>query len=398
MAQILTIWKKEIIDNLRDRRTIVTSLLVPIILMPIILVGTFKLQESQIKGAAAKVAKVAIVNPDNSPALTAFLTAQDKIQVTAAPAEIGPAIDAGQINVVVIVPPELTPNLAAKLPTEVEIRQKSSNYDSAIAVEKVAGAIQRFSQQQAIATLEERGIPASALATVIAKPVDITSAEERGGYFLGLLLPMLLVVFAIIGGMYIAIDISAGEKERKTLEALLLTPVPRLRLVLGKFLAVASMATATIVLSVASLYVSFKVVPPPDLGPGFDQLAINLTWPTLLLMLLIGVILAIMFSGLLLSVAIFAKSYKEAQNYISPFYLLAVLPVSIANSLPGFKPTLPMFLVPGMNAVFVLKEVLVGTFDAAHITVTLVSLVVAAGIGIIAATKIYSKESILFRD
>ncbi|MBI5405024.1 MAG: ABC transporter permease, partial [Candidatus Kerfeldbacteria bacterium] len=392
------IWKKEIIDNLRDRRTIVTSLLVPIVLMPVILVGTFKLQESQIKGAAAKVAKVAIVNPDNSPALTAFLTAQDKIQVTAAPAEIGPAIDAGQINVVVIVPPELTPNLAAKLPTEVEIRQKSSNYDSAIAVEKVAGAIQRFSQQQAIATLEERGIPASALATVIAKPVDITSAEERGGYFLGLLLPMLLVVFAIIGGMYIAIDISAGEKERKTLEALLLTPVPRLRLVLGQFLAVASMATATIVLSVASLYVSFKVVPPPDLGPGFDQLAINLAWPTLLLMLLIGVILAIMFSGLLLSVAIFAKSYKEAQNYISPFYLLAVLPVSIANSLPGFKPTLPMFLVPGMNAVFVLKEVLVGTFDAAHITVTLVSLVVAAGIGIIAATKIYSKESILFRD
>jgi len=398
MAPALTIWKKEILDNLRDRRTIITSLLVPVILMPAILIGTFKLQESQVKGAEKTVAKVAIVNPEHGRELAEYLTAQEKIQIVETPADIPAGIDAGSVNVVVTIPPEFEANLAAKLPTEIPIQQKSSDYNSSNALTKVAVAIQQFSQQQTVATLAELGIPASALATVVPKPVDITTAEERGGYFLGLLLPMFLVVFAIIGGMYIAIDISAGEKERKTLEALVLTPVSRLQIVFGKFLAVSSMATVTIVLSVASLYASFKLVPPPDLGPSFSGLVINLTVPTLLLMLLIGIILAVMFSGLLLSVAIFAKSYKEAQNYISPFYLLAVLPVSLANSLPGFKPTLPIFLIPGMNAVFVMKEVLVGTYDVPHILITIVSLIGFSIIGIIVASRIYSKEGILFRD
>src|SRR4029079_488928 len=106
----------------------------------------------------------------------------------------------------------------------------------------------------------------------------------------------------------------------------------------------------------------------------------------------------VMFSGLLLSVAIFAKSYKEAQNYISPFYILAVVPISIANTIPGFKPTLGYFLIPGINAVFVMKEVLVGVYDPAHIMTTIISLLLMDALGIFLASKIYSQEGILFRD
>ena len=397
MAPILTIWKKELVDNIRDRRTLATSLLMPVILMPAILVGTFKLQESQAKGAAKKIAKVAIVNADQAPTLTNFLQTQDKISIVPVPTDAKAAVDANTVNIILDVPTDFETNLQAHVPTTITLEQKSSNYDSSTAAAKVTAALQLFNAQAATTSLVAAHIPPTVLTAIIPKPVDLASSTELGGYFLGLLLPMFIVIFAIIGGMYIAIDVSAGEKERKTLEALIVTPVSRMNIVAGKFLAVASTATMTIILSLASLYTAFKVVPPPDLGTGVP-LVINLTIPAALTMLGVGVILAVMFSGLLLSVAIFAKSYKEAQNYISPFYILAVIPISIANTIPGFKPTLGYFLIPGMNAVFVMKEVLVGTYDPAHIVATVGSLLVAAAIGIVVASRIYSQEGILFRD
>lgn len=398
MAPVLTIWFKEIVDNIRDRRTLLTSLLMPVVLMPVILVGSFKLQEQQVKGAAVKVAKVAVINADQAPTLVAFLKTQDKITLVPVPTDPKVAVDANTVNIILDVPVDMEANLQQHRPTAITMRQKSSNYDSSTAGAKVMAALQLFNAQQAAAAVTAANLPPTILTSVIAKPVDLASSEELGGYFLGLLLPMFIVLFAIIGGMYIAIDVSAGEKERKTLEALLVTPVSRMHIVAGKFLAVASTATVTIILSMASLYAAFKLVPPPDLGGSGAPLVINLTVPAALTMLGIGVILAVMFSGLLLSVAIFAKSYKEAQNYISPFYILAVVPISIANTIPGFKPTLGYFLIPGINAVFVMKEVLVGVYDPAHILTTIASLIVMAGLGIIVAARIYSQEGILFRD
>ena len=397
MAPILTIWLKEIVDNLRDRRTLITSLVVPVFLMPAILIGTIKLQASQQKSAEKKIAKIAIINATDAPTLVNFLQHDAKIIIVNVPSDQKAAIDAGSVNVVLSVPAEFETNLKQGLPSEIAMAQKSSNYDSSNAVIKVLADFQAFNQLQSAETLAKVHIPTTALTSIIPTTTDLTSSAELGGYIMGFLLPMFIVLFAIIGGMYIAIDVSAGEKERKTLEALLVTPVSRLNIVAGKFLAVASTATVTIILSMVSLYASFKLVPLSDIGLG-SALSINVTASAIFTMLGIGVILAIMFSGLLLSVSIFAKSYKEAQNYITPFYLLAILPVSLLNSIPGFKPTLPFFLIPGVNAVFVMKEVLVNVYDLKHILVTIASLLVMATIGILAAGKIYSQEGILFRD
>ena len=112
----------------------------------------------------------------------------------------------------------------------------------------------------------------------------------------------------------------------------------------------------------------------------------------------IGVLLSIMFAALLLAVAIFAKSYKEAQNYVMPLYLLVVLPVSLMNSLPGFKPSLAFFSTPAVNAVMLFKEILMDQFVVSHVFVTFASLLVFSAISIMVAAKIYSREGILFRD
>ncbi|MFA6042608.1 MAG: ABC transporter permease, partial [Patescibacteria group bacterium] len=281
------------------------------------------------------------------------------------------------------------------IPADVRVIQKSSNITSTTAAAKALSLLQLFNREQAAKRLAAQQVDAKLLDALVPVPVDIATSQEKSGFFLGLLLPMFIVLFALIGGMYIAIDVSAGEKERKTLEALLLTPATRLQIVAGKFAAVAITASTTIVLSLASMYAAFKLFPPSF---GEETVAIQLSLGAVGIMLGIGVILAVMFSGLLLSVAIFAKNYKEAQNYITPFYLLAVLPVAIFAQIPGFKPTVAFFLIPGVNAVFVIKEVLIGTFNWPHIGLTVGSLLVYALVAIFVSSRIYAKESVLFRS
>ena len=395
MPRAITVFIKEITDSLRDRRTIVTALLMPIVLMPAVMIGSFKLQEFQIKQQQEKKAIVAIDERGASSAFAEFLATQDTLEIKKITGDGKSAITDGQAQVYLALPDDVDKKIAENQSFHFDILHKSSDINSASALSKIQAAIFLFNNSYAAGVLQQNNIATDVLSIAQGKPSDIASAEEVGGYFAGLLLPMFIVLFAIIGGMYIAIDVSAGEKERKTLEALLFTPASRSAIVFGKYLAVASTAAVTIVLSLASLYTAFKFFPPQF---GDQSFVLNLTLPALLLMLMIGIILSVMFAGLLLSVAIFAKSYKEAQNYITPFYLVAVLPVAILGQLPGFKPTLPIFLIPGVNAVFVMKEVLIGVYDPWHIIITLASLCVFSIIAIVVASKLYAKESVLFRS
>lgn len=394
MNGAFTIWKKEILDSIRDRRTLITAVLMPVFLMPVIMIGSLKFTEYQSKQIQEKPAKIAFNDEVAAPTLVSYLQEQQLIEILHSD-NFRTDIDNGSINVFIEVPASFEQDVHSQIPSQIKVYQKSSNLDSSAAYSKIIAALQQFNQYMSVTRLAEQGINPETLSAVVPSPEDIATSQEKSGFFLGLLLPMFIVIFAIVGGMYIAIDVSAGEKERKTLEALLLTPASRLKIVIGKFLAVASTASTTIILSLASMYVAFKVV-PLDFGTG--ELTVNLTIGGVAIMLGIGIFLAIMFSGLLLSVAIFAKSYKEAQNYISPFYLVAVLPVAILGQLPGFKPVAAFFLIPGVNAVFVIKEILLGVYNTNHILVTFASLIVYAAISIFVASRIYSKEGILFRD
>lgn len=397
MKEVFTVLKKELMDNIRDRRTLMTAVLMPIVLMPVILIGTFKLQEYTVKRAEEKVISVGVNAESYAPSLISYLKSQNKITLTQVPEDQFKAkIADGSLNVYLALPETFQSDFSKEKPVEIKVYQKSSNVDSTSAFQRLMVMLGAFNQQTATERLGTKGVSPTALTSVVPTPEDIATAQERGGFFIGFLLPMFLVMFAISGGMYIAIDVSAGEKERKTLEALLFVPVARFKLVMGKYLAVATTSTVTIVLSLASLYAAFKFFPPSGLFG--QEVTIDLSAGAIGIMLLVGIILAIMFAGLLLSVAIFAKSYKEAQNYISPFYLVAILPIAIVNSIPDFKPTEPFFFIPGVNAVFVIKELLLGVFDTPHILITVGSLLFFAAVSIIIASKIYSKEGILFRD
>jgi sodium transport system permease protein len=356
MKEIVTVWKKEIKDTLRDKRTLYTAVIMPIVLMPLIMVGSFKLQESQIKSLEQQQAIVAVSNQSAAPSLVAFLKSQEKINISDVQSDFENKLISGEIQTYLTVPDDLESLIAAGKPATIQVYAKSTEQKSSNAAQKVQSALMAFNQALSVQKLSAAGLDPQALQSIVVEPKDIATEQEKGGYFLGMLLPMFIVLFSIMGGMYVAIDVSAGEKERKTLEALLVTPLSRFRIVAGKFMAVATTAITSVVLSIASMYAAFKIW-PPDFGISF---VFDLSLATVALMLILGIILSIMFAGFLLAVAIFAKSFKEAQNYITPFYLLAILPVSIFSSIPGFKPPLGLFLIPSVNAVFLFKESLMG--------------------------------------
>jgi sodium transport system permease protein len=117
-----------------------------------------------------------------------------------------------------------------------------------------------------------------------------------------------------------------------------------------------------------------------------------------ILLFAVSVFLVMMFSALILSISIYAKSFKEAESYISPAYMVVILPIVLVNSLPSFEPALWHFAIPAINAVLLFKEVLMGTYDTGHILMTFASLIVASVLAILIAAKIYSKESVLFSN
>jgi sodium transport system permease protein len=339
---------------------------------------------------------VAVVNRSAAPALVEFLGSQDKIKLSDVTDNLDSRLEKLKIQSYIVIPQDYGTLVAADEPVTISVYEKSIEQKSSTAAQKVTAALTVYNQLLTKGKLDQAGLDSKILQNIIIEPKDLSTDQEKGGFFLGMLLPMFIVLFSIVGGMYVAIDVSAGEKERKTLEALLVTPLSRLRIVTGKFMAVATTSIVSVVLSVTSMFVAFKIWPP---NPAFGiPASFNISITTAIIMLGIGIILSIMFAALLLAVAIFAKSFKEAQNYITPFYLLAILPVSIFSSIPGFKPPLALFFIPSVNAVFLFKENLMGEFIASHIIITLVTTIASAIVAIFIATKIFSRESVLFRD
>lgn len=406
--KITTIWKKELRDTVRDRRTLLSMVLIPILLMPVIMVGMFKLMESQQKSQAEQTVKVAVVNESAAASVVEKLTRTGKVEIVPVIGDPEASVAEGNIDAAILIPADFQEKIANERPAEITLVAKSTNPNSPNVSSALALAVAEYNSELLSTRFQKQGIDPKVLSDVAVVSRDAATAKETGGYILGFLIPLFIVIYSIAGGQYTAIDVSAGEKERKTLEALFLTPARRIEIVLGKFLAVATVALTSIVLAIGSLYATFVYAGDAGMLTARDmdassaganiigELNFAVEPQAALLLFAVSVFLVLMFSAFLLSISIFAKSFKEAESYISPAYLVVILPIVFVNSVPTFEPMLWHFAIPAVNAVLLFKEVLMGTYDTAHILVTFVSLIIASAAAILVATKIYSKEKVLF--
>ncbi|MGH9680543.1 MAG: ABC transporter permease, partial [Candidatus Acidiferrales bacterium] len=248
--------------------------------------------------------------------------------------------------------------------------------------------------------LEARNLPESLVRPFDIREENVAPPEKVGGAVLGGLVPYFVILLCLTGAMYPAMDLTAGEKERGTIETILCSPISRTHLVLGKFLMVLTASLATAVLSLISMALSFGVGSRMLLGfaPEAVDAAMKITVSTKAIVSIFFIVLplAVFFSAALLAISLFAKSFKEAQSYISPLMIVVVLP-AVGAMLPGIELNTALALVPVLNTSLVSKEIITGTYHWNYIALIFASSSIYAAAAIAIAVKLFQREDVLFR-
>ncbi len=393
MHEIVTIWLKELRDTVRDRRTLVSMVLVPIVVTPLLFVGLNALA----RATAGKPVRVAVDGGASAPGVVEALRRQPRVLV-ARSADPAAAIKDGKADAGLILGAGFAARVAQGGAGQATIVEDSTQTSSSRAVAAVAAALEGYRAVIVTGRLRTRGVDPASIQPVATVTRDVATKQALAGFLLSLLVPAFLVIYAMIGGMYTAMDISAGEKERSTLEALLLSPATKLQITLGKLLAVSTVSLGTIVLALIALFVSLQRA-PLDTGSGAGVSAsLSLPAGAVALIVFLGVLLAVSLSALELTLSIFARSFKEAQSYIMPLYFVVLLPTYALGFIPGLKLALGFYLIPVVNTVLVFKDVLVGTTTAAHVALTIGTMLVFCLVCVLVTLRIFGDERVLLRS
>ncbi|MBD3298948.1 MAG: ABC transporter permease subunit, partial [candidate division Zixibacteria bacterium] len=246
-----------------------------------------------------------------------------------------------------------------------------------------------------IMTLSDLGVDRNVLTPIAWSSHDVAPKQKKSGKILALFLPYFLIILTMSGGMYPALDITAGEKERQTLETLLMAPVSRSEIAIGKFLTVFLAGLVSMILATGSMTV-FSSIGGAAFSTGEGELPFSLTTETVVWIALLMIPTAMLFASMLVAVSISARSFKEGQSYVTPLLLLVILPAMI-TFIPGINLTWGLAVVPVINLCLAMKAVLLGTHDIPLILTVFATTAVYGAFMLFVTARIFERESVLFR-
>lgn len=399
------LYQKEMTDILRDKKTILMMILVPLLLYPLLFIGSMWITTITLSSSTRDTFTIAFENIENQDELKeAFQTYGKEYEYNFAYLEnLQSKSDSGEVSFL----NELEKgNIDAYLkwnpdaPEEYIIVYNSSNTTSSTAAGMIEDMLMEIRNEKRISILEDMGMePEHILEPIKYSREDHATSEETVGALFGSIIPFLLITSILMGAMYPAIDCTAGEKERGTLETLLTLPVRNLELITSKFLATSTVAVAAAFLNVLSMgilggyfFSSMQASSETDLD--FD---ISVYLPAILIMLLLAIVLALFASAVCLCVCIFARSFKEAQNYSTPVMLIFMF-ASLAGILPGIQLEHGLELIPVVNVMLLISELFRFEFNAAHIAIVMGTNIAYTMLAILLMAKMFHSEEILFGD
>lgn len=387
-SRVPVIFRKEMLDTVRDRRTLLSMVVVPLAAMPVLFVVVSQFVTRAERKAGVEAATIAVANPERLPGLlNALAEAQFKL---VGKADVRQAVERKEIAAG-IEPVEERGRI------EVRIYSDSTRPSSALAETRITAALERFKQTTIALELIRRGLPQSVLSPFSVNNVHLGGPSKKSAQFWGSTLAYLVVLMMFTGGMYPAIDMTAGEKERRTLEILLASPAGRSEIVLGKILATTAAVCVTALLSVASMVVSLRYLAGRDAALSRVAGDLPLDAHKILLVTVTLAPMAVLAASLVIAIALAAKSFKEAQSYLTPLILAIVFPL-ILGMMPGLQLTPALALIPLFNVCELIKEVFMGEFSGAAFVVTLAANLVYAAVAYYAALRMFHNERVLFRS
>jgi sodium transport system permease protein len=397
LRNIGIVYRKELTEALRDRRTLISTVMVPLLLFPLLSVGFIGLAAFLINKAEAEIPRVMIIGGADSPGILQGLQSLEKIKIVPANANWKSQVIEKEVRAVVEIPDGLERSLADQKEEKITIYNNSGDIKSLSATKKVQKYFDDYRDSVVAKRLEAKSLPANLIKPFEVKQDDLAPPEKSGGaMFFGGFIAYIVVFLCLNGGMHPAMDLTAGEKERGTMETILSSPVSRSHLVIGKFLLVLTTALATAALSVISMGISFAVTHHFQ-NHTPDSIEFTIGPIAALSVFLMALPLAVLFASVLITISSFAKSYKEAQSYIMPLMFIVIIP-AIAAMLPGVELNPKLALVPILSVSLLCKELVTGTYHWNYIAIIFGSTCVYASIALFLAVKMFQRESVLFRS
>lgn len=387
--------RKEFREIFRDRRTIISVIISPLLVTPALFALMGILISGQQEKQKTETYAIGVSGASTSPSLMQVIKATPNATIQeVAPSQMEAEIKSRHLNAVAVFPENAEADLKAGKSVPIRILFDVGNQSSQAAAGRVNAALTAAGQQLTAKRLEARGLP-----TEYATPLKITQEPIKTGgsaatFLLSMMLPYILAVSAFSGAIYAAFDQVAGEKERGTLETLLVSPASRRDIVLGKFSAVVGVCMVSSILSTVGLIIAFtsKSKAFAWLAQGGLKLSPSAIGVTVLVLLP----LSILFAGLLLAVSTFARNQKEAQTYLAPLFIAVLMPAMMSMFL-GTEVAKTIALVPVLGASIIIKQALSGIFDPGFIGLAFAASVLYAALALAFATRLFQKESVLIK-
>lgn len=391
---IFTIFKKELKDTLRDRRTLVMMLVIPVLIFPVILNIFVGVSASFTKEAMSKTVKIGYVGPHDN----YFLE-----QLNHLPDEMGKKevifyedtlslkedIQRDSIQLGLLVPSDFNEKFGNMAPVPLNIYYNATEMGMDNRAEAYANAVENIAKQERYLDLQ---IDESKLRPFEVAYINIASDKEMIGKLAGGILPYIFIAFGFLGCMYPAIDLFTGEKERGTIETLLTTPVKRWQILFGKMGVVILSGLLAASAALLGLFISIEVL---DLVENEELLTIiHSVLSARFILMLYGLLfpLTVFFAGVMIPIAVYAKSFKEAQSIITPLNIVMVLPAMI-GFFPGIDLNAITAAIPVVNIVLATKELIAGTLDVGLLTISFLVMITLAVGAVFVSYRQFDKES-----
>lgn len=406
LKQIWDVAAKEILSTVRDQRAIISNLVLPLVLLPVIMLGMPLLLGGLFEREAVSVTQVAVRGASELPTgLRSAIEARNVELVEVEDPEA--AVREDEYAVGIVVPEGFGEAVTTGGSADLTLLAKLGNMRSELNASKVQEAVVSYQQTVVAERLGAAGLDPAILQPVSVQRVDASSAAERSSGQLSWLIPFFIAIWTLTGGQMTAIDATAGEKERGTLESLLVAPVRRTEVVAGKFIATMVFGLGAALAAIAGYLVggvALRSVFLPRLGEDAEELvsvmggSLAVDAGSIVLLLISAVLLAAVVSAVLIGICMFARSFKEAQSYVAPLSFLFVIPAVGLQ----FKDLIGLgdsaYYIPVFNALLVMDDIVKGDVTAQHMLMTWGSLIVVIFVLLLFAYRNFNREDVIFRS
>ena len=391
MMAIWRVFAKEVRENLRERRTLMSALIFGPLLGPLLIASLLSLSLRNAGAQGDRPLHLTVSHAERAPDLLAYLR-QYNVRIKTVAEDQGAArreVAAHRGEEVLLVPDDFGARLAAGQPSPLLLFADESDTESARSVERIAGLVNQYGATIARLRLVARGLDPLLTEPIVLHAVDISTPAARSALTLGMV-SYLVLLTTLMGGVYLAIDTTAGERERGSLEPLLTMPVRREYLIYGKVMAACAYMTLSLALTVTAFSIALRFV-------GLERFGMTVDFGP---WVAVGMVLACLpfvplGAALMTLVAAFTRTYREAQTYVGLVLIVPTLPLVFAAVL-GLQPRAALMAVPSLGQHFIIQSLMrMQPLPAAYVALSVCSTLALGALLVFAAGRLYRREALL---